>query len=301
VELKLTPWRRRLGYALFALAALAFSLRLTMPAEAVRERLVMEAAAQGWQLTVDEVAPAGLVGVRLEGVTLESRDGLRLPVERVDATLRLLPLLLGRRGLDLDARLFGGRAQGLVEERGTARRLVARLSGLELARAPLRRATGLDLAGTAHGDLDLTLDDREPAKSAGHLALAVQRAAVNGGELPLPGMGGALTLPKVAVGQLTARAVAKDGKLTFEKLEAKGEDLEASGDGLYCVLQPRLAFAPMFGKLTLRVRDAFWQKSSTAGFKSLSEMALAPARGRDGAYGFQLYGTLSQPQARMAP
>jgi type II secretion system protein N len=114
-------------------------------------------------------------------------------------------------------------------------------------------------------------------------------------------MGGALTLPRVGLGQLTARAVVKDGKLTFEKLEAKGDDLEASGDGLYCVLQPRLAFAPIFGKLTVRIRDAFWQKSGTAGFKSLAEMALAPARARDGAYGFQIYGTLSQPQARMTP
>jgi type II secretion system protein N len=302
LDLKLTPWQRRAAYAAFAAAAFLLALRQTFPTEAVKERLVMEAAARGWQVRVADVRPAGLLGVGMTSLAIETRDGARIPLERLEATLRPWSLLRGRRGVSFDASLYEGRVRGFAEEAGTWHRIAATVEGLDLSRAAaLRRATGVDLGGVVQGDVDLTLDDREPAKSAGHLALSVQRAAVNGGELPIPGMGGALTLPRVALGQLTARAVARDGKLTFEKLETKGEDLEASGDGLYCVLQPRLAFAPMFGKLTLRVRDAFWQKSSTAGFKSLAEMALAPARGRDGAYGFQLYGTLSQPQARMAP
>jgi type II secretion system protein N len=108
-------------------------------------------------------------------------------------------------------------------------------------------------------------------------------------------------MPKVGLGQVTARAVVKDGRLNFEKLEAKGDDLEASGEGLYCVLQPRLAFAPIFGKARVKLRDAFWQKSGTAGFKGVLDLALASARARDGSYGFQIFGTLSQPQARMSP
>ena len=302
LDLKLKPWQRRAAYGAFAFLAFLFALRQTFPTEAVKERLVMEAAAQGWLVHVADVRPAGLAGVGMTSVSLESREGLRIPIERLDATLRPLSLLAGRRGVSFDARLFEGRVKGFLEEGKASRRLVASVSGVDLSRAvPLRKATGLDLAGLLQGEVDLSLDDREPAKSAGHLDLSVERALVNGGEMPVPGMGGALTLPKVGLGQVTARAVVKDGRVNFEKLEAKGDDLEASGEGLYCVLQPRLAFAPIFGKARLKLRDGFWQKSGTAGFKGVVDLALASARAKDGSYGFQIFGTLSQPQARMAP
>jgi type II secretion system protein N len=302
MELKLQGRRRWAAYGLFALLAFVFALRQTLPTEAVKERLVMEAAAQGWQVSIADVRPAGLVGVSMTGVSLESRDGLRIPIERVDATLRLLPLLLGRRAFNFDATLFEGRVKGFAEDGKASRRLYARVAGVDLSRAvPLRKATGVDLGGTVQGEVDLTIDDRAPARSSGHLDLTVERAAVNGGEMPVPGMGGALTLPKVALGQVTAKAVVKDGKLAFDRLDAKGDDVEATGEGLYLVIQPRLAFAPIFGKAKLKIRDAFWSKSGAAAFKGVAELALAQARGRDGAYGFQIFGTLSRPQARMSP
>jgi type II secretion system protein N len=301
-HLKLRGWQRWAAYGLFALVAFVIALRQTMPVEAVKERLIMEAAAQGWQVSVADVRPAGMAGVRMTSVTLESRDGVRIPIERLDASLRLWPLLLGRRSLSFDAALFEGRVRGFAEDRKTVRRIYATVAGVDLSRAvALRKATGVDLAGTVQGEIDVTLDDKAPAKSSGHLDLSVERAAVNGGEMPVPGMSGALTLPRVAIGQVTAKAVVKDGKLAFERLDAKGDDIEATGEGLYFVIQPRLAFAPIFGKARLKIRDGFWSKSGTASFKGIVELALAQARDRDGGYGFQVFGTLSHPQARMAP
>ncbi len=302
MDAKLKPWHRRALYAAFAVAAFLFALRQTFPTEAVKERLVMEAAAQGWQLAVVEVDAAGFAGIGMKGVTLESRDGLRIPIERLDASLRLWPLLLGRRSVAFDAVLFEGRVKGYAEEGRAGRRLVATASGVDLARAtPLRKATHLDLAGSLRADVDLALDDKEPAKSTGHIDLTVERAAVNGGEMPIPGMAGALTLPRIGLGQVTAQAVVKDGRIRVDRLEAKGADVELSGDGLYAMVQPRMAYAPIFGKAHLKVQDAFWTRSGAAPFKSLVDVALTPARGADGGYGFQIFGTLSQPQARMSP
>jgi type II secretion system protein N len=295
------PWKRWAAYAAFTLVAFLFALRQTFPAHAVGERLVLEAAAQGWQLQVNDLSPAGFAGVRMSGVTLESADGARIPLEVVTAKLRLLPLLLGRRSLAFEARLYEGRVHGVAEESSGARRVSARVEGVDLGRAAaMRKLVHVDLAGVVTGDVDLTLDLKEPAKSTGRLDATVDKAAIQGGEVPVAAMGGSLTLPRIGLGMVTAKAAVKDGKAQFETLTAKGDDVELEGEGLYFMVQPRLAQAPLFGRAKLRFQNAFWQKSGTGGLRGIVEMALAPGRQRDGSYGLQLFGTLSRPQARPA-
>jgi len=104
----------------------------------------------------------------------------------------------------------------------------------------------------------------------------------------------------VVLGAVSAHAVVKDGKATVEKLETKGDDLEATTENLYCVVQPRLEYAPLYGAARVKLNDSFLNKPGTSGFKSVLELALAQAKRRDGAYGFQLYGTLGHPQARVS-
>jgi type II secretion system protein N len=295
--------KRRLAYAAFALVAFLFALRQTFPVDAVSERLVLEAAARGWQLRMADVAPAGLVGVRMEGVTLEGANGARIPLEQVTAKLRLLPLVVGRRALDYDARLYEGEVRGRAEESGSSQRLVARVDGVELGRiVAMRPLTGVDLAGAVSGDVDLAIDLKEPAKSSGRIDLAVAGAAIQGGEVKVAAMGGGpLTLPRIGLGAVTAKADVKDGKATFETLTATGGDVELQGEGLYFVVQPRLARAPLFGRARLRFSDALWQRNGTSGLRGIVEMALASAKARDGSYALQLFGTLSAPQARPSP
>ncbi len=299
-NLRLQPWQRWTAYSLFGLLAFALALRQTFPSDAVKERIILEAASAGWQVNAVDVRPSGFGGIDMSGVTLESRDGLRIPVEHVDASVRLLPLLLGRRGIAFDASLFEGRVRGVAEATSGTSHLAARITGVDLSRAvALRKATGVDLVGTLHGTIDVTMDEKQVAQSAGGVDLLVDGAGVNGGQLPIPGMGGTLTVPRMGLGQLTAKATVKEGKLVFDRLDTRGDDVEVTGEGLYCVLQPRLAYAPIFGKAKLRIRDAFWTKPGAGAFKPIVDVALAQARGADGSYGLQIFGTLSQPQARM--
>src|SRR5512146_2360764 len=198
MNLQLKPWQRWAAYGLFAVLAFAFALRQTFPTEAVKERIVLEAAAAGWQVSVADVRPAGLAGIGMSSVILESRDGLRVPIEKVDAHIRLLPLLVGRRSFDFDAAVFEGRVRGVAEASQTVRHLSAELARVDLSRAvALRKATGVDLNGTLHGTIDISVDEKQPAKSAGFVDLAVDGAAVNGGQMPIPGMAGALTVPRL--------------------------------------------------------------------------------------------------------
>ncbi len=302
MNVQLKPWQRWAAYAAFTVVAFVFALRQTFPTDAVKERLVLEAASAGWQISVADVRPAGIAGIGMRSVVLESRDGTRIPVDRLDAKVRILPLLVGRRGVSYDASLFDGHVRGVAEAGKTAQRLTAQVTGVDLSRAvALRKATGMDLVGVLHGDVDVTLDDKQPAKSTGRVDLAVDHAAINGGQLPIPGMGGSLTVPKLGLGQVTAKATVKDGRITFDRLETRGDEVEATGEGLYVVVQPRLAYAPIFGKAKVRIRDTFWTKTGAAAFRPIVDAALVQARAPDGSYGFQIFGTLSQPQARMAP
>jgi len=300
VELK--GWKRTAAYsALFAVAFLV-ALRQTFPAEAVLERLVLEGAAQGWQVKAAKSGPGGVLGVRFTGLMLESREGARVPVDELRASVRLWPLLLGRRGLDLDARLFDGRVKGMVEEGRSVRRLAATVEGVNLSKAAaLRRAAGFDLGGIVQGTVDLSLDGRDQAQSSGSLDLRIEKAALMGGQVELAALGGSLTLPRADLGTVAAHAVVKEGKAAFDKLEARSPDLELVGEGVTVGLQPRLAYSTLFGKLRLRLQESFWQKSGTGTLRGVAEVSLAPARGKDGSFWFQVFGTLSQPQARPAP
>src|SRR5512141_2428368 len=98
--------RPRLLYGIFTALAFLVALRLTFPSEAVRERLIYEAGARGWQVDPGRVGPRGLLGVSMDGATLTDANGLKIPVERLDASLRPLPLLIGKRVLAFEAEVF---------------------------------------------------------------------------------------------------------------------------------------------------------------------------------------------------
>jgi type II secretion system protein N len=300
-KVKLTGWRLTAAYVAFFVVAFAVALRLTFPVEAVKERFILDAAAQGYQVKLNDMSPSGLLGVRATEVTVVNAEGTRLPLDELSVGVRLLPTLLGRKAYSFDASLFGGHIAGTTDAGKTAERYVARVRGIDLARAGVvRAATGLDLGGTLSGDVDVTLDLKDPSKSAGTVELQVKDGAIRGGKVPVPGMEGGLTVPPVKLGTVVAKGALKGGRAEFATLEAKGDDVTVVADQLFVQLQPRLAFSPLSGRVKVRPAEAFWRKEQVAPLKPLVEMGLASARGADGGYGFQLYGTLSKPQGRPA-
>lgn len=290
-------WRPRLAYGGFALLAFLLALRWTFPAEAVRERLILEAGLRGWQFEAGDVAPGGLLGVRAREVRLEDRAGLVIPIDEVSASLGLLPLLVGRQVLAFDGRVYDGRVRGTAALSGEVRDVSLRIEGLDLARAlPLRKATGLELVGKLGGRADLAVPEAPTGQPTGRIDLGVAGAGIAGGQLPLPGMGTVLTLPALGLGEVAAAVKLAGGKAEVEKLEARGGDAELTTEGLAVTLQPRLEYAPLFGRARLRFQPALWSKPGASTFKGLVEVALAPGRQPDGSYQLQVVGTLSQPR-----
>jgi type II secretion system protein N len=296
-----TAWKPRLAYGAFTALAFLLALRWTFPSEAVKERLIVEAGTRGWQIDVDHVSAGGVLGFHAEGVKLDDGSGLAIPVDQATASLRLLPLLAGRRSVAFDVRLYEGNVRGTADLSAGGQRLVAEVEGVDLGAAlPLRKASGVDVLGRLHGSADLTLPAGANERPSGRVDVRVEEAGVAGGQLPVPGMTGGLPLPRMAFGQVTAAVKLGEGRATFERLEAKGGDAEIQTEGLYFVVQPRMEFAPIFGKAKVKVQEAFWSKSGAQGFKSLAEVALAQARGPDGAWTFNVTGSVGHPRVQPA-
>lgn len=295
-----TDWTRRrvvAAYASFAALAFVLSLRWTFPAEAMKERLIMEAGRRGWQIDVDRVSAGGLLGVRARGVKLETASGLAIPIEDLTASLRILPLLVGRRSVAFDANVYDGRVRGTADLSGDQREIGLDVQGVDLARAlPLRKAAGVDLVGILSGKAEVKVPAAADGRPTGHVDLTVKDAGIAGGQVPIPGMPGGLPLPKTGLGALVAAVKLADGKATFEKLEATGGDAELRTEGLYFVVQPRMEFAPLAGKAKVKVADAFWSRSGMQGFKGLAEAALAQSKGSDGAWNLAVTGSVGHPR-----
>jgi type II secretion system protein N len=293
-----TTWRPRLLYAAFFVASLLVGLRWTLPVGALVERLTVEAAAQGWEFTAGETGAAGLIGLSLRDVTLKDKAGLTIPVERLDVSLSPWRLLLGRRRVAVDALVFDGRVESSFDLGSGTQQVQVRLDGVDLARAlPLRMASGIDLAGVASGQARFVLPGDDKGKAEGQLELAVKEAGVTGGKATLPGGAGFLTLPAATFGELSVKLVVKDGKGTFEKLAATGGDVELITEGVSFPVQPRLEFAPLFGKARLKIGTAFAAKPENRAFAALLDAALAAGRSGDG-YQLQVFGTLGHPQIK---
>jgi type II secretion system protein N len=295
-----TDWTRRrvvAAYAAFAVVAFIVALRWTFPAEAVKERLIMEAGRRGWTIDVEKVTAGGLFGVRARGVKLETASGLAIPVEDLTASLRLLPLLVGRRSISFDAALYEGRVRGTASLSGDVQELALDVQGVDLGRAlPLRKEAGMDLLGVVSGKADVSLPAAAGGRPTGRVDLTVKDAGIAGGQVPIPAFGSGLPLPKTSLGAIVAAVKLSDGKATFEKLEATGGDAEIRTEGLYFVVQPRMEFAPISGKARVKVADAFWNRSGMQGLKGIAEAALASSKGSDGAWNLQVTGAVGHPR-----
>jgi type II secretion system protein N len=293
-------WRPRLLYGAFFVGAFLLALRQTLPAAAVKDRLVVEAAQRGWQLDADEAGPAGLVGVGLKGVILKDKSGLAIPVEWLDLTMPVWPLLRGKVRVAVAARVYDGTVQGTFDVTGAPQRVDLSVDRLDSRAIPLRKAAGLDLDGLATGTAHLSLPADPKAQASGRADLVVAGAGLAGGKVPVPGMGDGLTVPKLSLGQLTAAVTLADGKATFEKLSTAGGDATVVADGLTVTVQPKLEFAPIYGKVSLKVEDAFAQKPEGRTLKAMADLALSSGKGKDGSYQLQVFGSLGHPQARAA-
>lgn len=241
-----SKWRMRVAYGAFFVVALVFFLFLTFPFDIVEERLVAEAAKQGYVLTVGTMGPA-FMGVTAQAVEIakppvpgEDKLPGSLPIDKLTLRPALFPP-----GVSFNAKLMGGTVSGSVGGVNTvALNIVADKVALDDPR--LRALAGVDLAGTL--DLDIDLDIPlvpatragkkliDPSAADGHIEFALNGARIDGGKitLTLPMMGNVpqdVPINKVALGDVKARMNFEKGQGTLETFTGRGDDLELAGSG----------------------------------------------------------------------
>ncbi|QDE82191.1 type II secretion system protein GspN [Myxococcus xanthus] len=251
---KAARWKILLGYAAFAVVAFVVGLLVTFPYDAIRKRLVSEAAQAGLAVRIGSLRP-GLAGItatnvrvskppqplsadtvaalsRGEGMLGAAELGEPLVLESVALRPALFPP-----GIAMRASVMGGTLSASVGLLGDTRVKVT-AEGLQASGGNLPAFTGLDLDGELNAALSLTMpkNGAQPdlSQANGELTLDTRNLVIKGGKVAIPMGGGSavpMDLPQIDLGALTGRIQFVKGLGTVESLRLKSNELEALATG----------------------------------------------------------------------
>lgn len=318
-ETKPSRWKVVLGYAAFAVFAFILCLLLTFPYDAVRTRLVTEAAAQGLAVRIGSLRP-GLSGITATQVSV-SKPPAPLSADTVAALARgentmLGPAELGTAltfdsvavrptlfppGLAVNLNAMGGKIS-IVSGGLKTSTLQVDAKGVQLSGGNLPAYTGVDMEGTVNATLVMTApgsglkgDAVDWSQGTGTLKLDTQGVVIKGGKVPIPmGPGPAMPmdLPRIVVGELNGDIQFEKGLGTVQNLQLKSDDLEGSGTGTL-KLGKRVEYSELGMDVKIKFDPEFQKR---LGPLSIG-LAMLPADREDPTYrGGRLIGMLSSPR-----
>ncbi len=253
----------------------------------------------GVQLSIGELSPSWVTGVELEDVTVikqpEDADGrpIEITLEEVSARVGLFALLGGTTDVSFDTTVGGGTIEGEFEEGEELTRLEAEVEQVQLRQLGIMNALiGLPVAGVADGTVSLTIAD-DNSQTDGEVALTVDNLQVGGGQVPVPGMSGGLTVERIRAGKLEVAMDVEDGVARIQKLQSNGDDLQIQGSGTIRLMRPL-----KMSRLDLLLRVAFsdgYRNRSDHTRRLFSAMDFVPdlraARTPDGALQWRINGS----------
>ena len=270
-ERQIATWKIVVGYAAFGIAAFVFFFYLTFPYDTVRERVLNEARAAGYDMAIGKLGP-GLFGITATNVDLRKRDVVQvegmpesepgaLHLDKVSVRPSVWPL-----GAACRANAFGGTISGAVGGLSSLT-VKADLSDVDLSNESITAYTGLKLAGTLDGALKLTAPQVPPpggkgpaepdfGAANGSFTLTGSDVTVNGGTMVVPmyGTPTPMDLPKIILGGLDVKVDFDKGQGKIEALKAKSSDLDLQGSGTV-KLARRLEYSELNVELRFKFED----------------------------------------------
>lgn len=281
---------RYLGYVAFFLFSLLVSLYLTFPWDSAKDRLLDAAStAAKAKITAESLRPSWLTGVvakKVEYKTPTAEEPIR--IEELRARISLLSLLAGNIGVVASLPIAKGTVVADVVSSGDEIDLEATVAGVELALVPgLKDAIGLPLGGSVDLDAKLHLDTKTPKNTSGNINLkGAGLEILKGGSLS------GFPVPELAVGNLDWSVPIKDGKVSFDKQEVKGENVELKIDGEIALLSP-IARSNLKLNLSFKPTPAFLKKEPI--LNALLNN-IRRSKGSDGFYTYAINGSMKHPR-----
>mgnify|MGYP006270776861 CR=1 FL=1 len=296
-------WRRKAlvigGYIAFGLAAFLFSLYLTLPMDAVAQRLAHElnkGTGGGYSVELDGLSTYWFSGLEAEAVSINRRStsGEQGPI-RLDgayARLQLLPLLWLSTVIDAGVRLGDGEIEAsLWPESEGVFAFKVNAQDVNLMRPPVvPQLIGMPVGGVLALKGSSKLNRGKRADSEVKLNLHLKNAALGPGSIQ------GFTLPRINLGSLQAVVMMENGKLALRAFEQEGGDL-AIDPSLNIAVRPRLSSSRLDACIKLKPDPAFLEKEPK--MKTVAQLAEVQLRKDDDEYfHVPLRGTLGRPRQR---
>lgn len=272
--LPLKRWQRIAAYGAYTLFAFAVCFYVTFPYQAVTQRLVSEAASEGFVVQLGGLGP-GLFGASASSVRVSRMQEEPGDQENPVLTFRSLSLRpsLFPVGLSFRAAGLGGTVSGAFGGIGSTS-VTVDLSKVNAGDPAVKSFSGLDLSGILNGHLALEIPKSKGPKAQesdltqanGTLVLKLDQLLIKGGTITVPIMGQPtpVDLPKVSVGDVEARVKFDKGLGKIEKFQGKGDDLELSATGTL-TLAKRLDYAQPNIDLKLKADPDFLKRVGIIG------------------------------------
>lgn len=249
----------------------------------------------GAKIEFGDVGPHLLTGIEATDVRIEksSNQGpLVLELSSLSARLHPLDSLLSGPTVDFSAESELGEISGVFRRPDeTTQQIELSIEGLEVGMLPgVWDSLGVGFAGSATGEVNLTIPTEDPNKVSGKVALNITEAKFGGGMVKN------FTVPPMGLGDVPLSILAEDGRLVFEPpLKIDGPDLQADVSGSI-ELAGRFAMSKADLELSFQPTEKFMKENET--LASLAGAVLGQAKGKDGRYSYTLKGRLGRPNFR---
>lgn len=273
-EKKTALWKLILGYGAFSVFALVLAFFLTFPYETLKERIRLEADAQGYVAKIGSMGP-GFFSVRASDIKLSKKIADNAPAEEkppeplIIDSLSVGPALFPP-GVGVSAKMFGG---SVSAKAGGITGISVKVEGddLDLSKGNLKGFSGIDFAGTVDFSMALSMprvsvgggpSEPDLGAATGELTLETKGVTINGGtaNIVIPMYGNEptpLDLPKIVFGEITGKTKFEKGTGTVD-LKSKSPDIESSVTGTL-----KLAKVLQYSESNLEIRfkpDSEFQK-----------------------------------------
>jgi type II secretion system protein N len=270
---KLALWKRIAGYSSFSVFALFVAFFLTFPYDTLKERVRLEADAQGFIVRIGSLGP-GFFSLRATDVKISKKPTgaadepppQALMLDSVSVGPALFPP-----GLAVSAKAFGGSVSAKAGGLGNIS-VKLEADDIDLSKGNLKGFTGIDFGGTVDFSAALSMprisvgggpSEPDLGAATGNIVLETHGVAINGGtaNVVIPMYGNEptpLDLPKIVFGDITGKLKFEKGAGTIEEFRGKSADLEVGITGTI-----KLAKALAYSEPNLEVRfkpDSEFQK-----------------------------------------